>query len=83
MDKQCLGGCGRNAEPDGEYCGNDCEISHLREVRYELLADLRELAAIGEAGVIERRETGKPTWSALTAVKDIARAAIAKANGDA
>ena len=45
----------------------------------ELLDALRELAAIGEGGIIERRETGKPTWHALNAVRDIARAAITKA----
>ena len=45
----------------------------------DLLAALHELAEIGEGGVIERRETGKPTWSALKAVATIARAAIAKA----
>ena len=49
----------------------------------ELLAALRELADIGEAGVIERRETGKPTWGALDAIQTIARAAIAKATGRA
>jgi len=45
----------------------------------ELLEALRELAEIGEGGVIERRETGQPTWHALDAVRTIARAAIAKA----
>ena len=47
----------------------------------DLIDALRELAAIGEGGIIERRETGKPTWHALDAVRDIARAAIAKAEG--
>jgi hypothetical protein len=47
----------------------------------ELLEALRELAEIGEAGVIERRETDKPTWNALGAIKSISRAAIAKAEG--
>jgi len=45
----------------------------------ELLSALKELAAIGEGGVVLRSETGKPRWSALDAVKTIARAAIAKA----
>ncbi len=40
---------------------------------------LRRLAEIGEAGIIEKRETGKQTWNALDAVADIARAALAKA----
>lgn len=55
----------------------------IESVNADLLAALEELRAIGEAGVIERRETGKPTWSALDAVKEIARAAIAKARGEA
>lgn len=50
-----------------------------KEKLEELLGALREVAAIGEAGVIERRETGKPTWCALDEIKDIANAAIAKA----
>jgi hypothetical protein len=48
----------------------------------DLLAALRELLAIGEGGVVLRNETGKPTWSALDAVKSIALLAIAKAEGD-
>ena len=47
----------------------------------DLLAALEQLAKIGDDGVIERRETGKPTWSALDTVKAISRAAIAKATG--
>lgn len=53
--------------------------SRLLAAAPEMLDALRELANIGEAGVIERRETGKPTWSALDAIKSIARAALAKA----
>jgi hypothetical protein len=49
----------------------------------DLLAALRELLAIGEGGVVLRNETGKPTWSALDAVKSIASEAIAKAEGGA
>ena len=45
----------------------------------ELAEALRELAKIGEGGVIQINETGKPTWSALEAVASIARAALAKA----
>ena len=48
----------------------------------DLLGALERLAAIGEAGVVEVRETGKPTWSALEVVKTIARAAIRKAKGE-
>jgi hypothetical protein len=43
-----------------------------------MLAALRDIETIGGAGVIERRETGKPTWHALDAIKDAARAAIAR-----
>jgi hypothetical protein len=46
-----------------------------------MLAALRDIETIGGAGVIERRETGKPTWHALDAIKDAARAAIARAEG--
>lgn len=46
-----------------------------------MLKALEELAAIGEGGAVMRHETGKTTWSALDAVKEIARAAIAKARG--
>ena len=49
----------------------------------ELLDALRELLAIGEGGVIQRNETGKPTWSAMDEIKRIAGAAIAKAEGGA
>lgn len=48
----------------------------------DMLAALEHLAAVGEAGVIERRETGKPMWSVLDEIKTISRAAIAKAKGD-
>jgi hypothetical protein len=47
----------------------------------ELLSALEALAKIGEGGTIQINETGKPTWNALDAVKEIARAAIAKAAG--
>ena len=47
----------------------------------DMLLALRELLAIGEGGVIQRNETGKPTWSALDEIKRIAGAAIAKAEG--
>ena len=48
----------------------------------DLLAALEAVASIGEAGVIEKRETEKPTWYALDAVKVIARAALARARGE-
>ena len=49
----------------------------------DMLLALRELLAIGEGGVIQRNETGKPTWSAMDEIKRIAGAAIAKAEGGA
>ena len=55
------------------------QIELLQNERDDLVAVLQSLAAIGEGGVIERRETGKPTWHALDAVKNIARAAISTA----
>lgn len=45
----------------------------------DLLAALKDIVAICKDGVIERRETGKPTWQALDAMAEIARAAIAAA----
>lgn len=39
---------------------------------------LERLLAIGKDGVIERRETGKPTWSALDEVARISESALAK-----
>jgi len=46
-----------------------------------MLEALRAIADIGAAGVIEKRETGKPTWYAMDAMRDAARAAIAAAEG--
>ena len=83
--------------PGGEMEANARLISEAGTVRHEtgltpreladqremMLEALRELAAIGEGGIIERRETGKPTWHALDAVKGIARAAIRAAEGGA
>lgn len=48
----------------------------------ELLAALRALAEISTGGVIEKRETGKPTWYALEEIGKIAATAIAKATGE-
>ena len=66
---------------EGMDYGRDEDQANARLIAAapDLLAALHELAEIGEGGVIERRETGKPTWSALEAVATIARAAIAKA----
>lgn len=54
----------------------------IRANTRKLLEALEKLAAIGESGVIERRETGKPTWNALDEIKTIARDAITKVKGD-
>ena len=47
-----------------------------------LLEALEKLLAIGDAGVLERREEGKPVWHVLDEVKRIAGSAIAEASGD-
>ncbi len=48
----------------------------------DMYAALEKLEQIGEGGVIERIETGIPTWHALDEVKNISRAALAKARGE-
>lgn len=60
---------------------NDNANARLIAAAPAMLAALKELAAIGEAGIIERRETGKPTWCITDALKTIAGEAIAKAEG--
>ena len=47
------------------------EVAELREA-------LRSIETMSAGGVIERRETGKPTWYALTAICDTARATLAR-----
>lgn len=37
---------------------------------------LKSILAICADGVIERRETGKPTWSALDAIAELAKSAL-------
>lgn len=59
------------------------QAGNLLAAAPKLLAALEAVAAIGEAGIIEIRETGKPTWNALTEVAKTARAAIAAAEGSA
>jgi hypothetical protein len=78
-----LGNCGVVATVEANKlrlvaCVNACAGINPEAVP-AMVEALRELAAIGGGGVIERRETGKPTWSALDAVQSIARAALAKA----
>jgi len=50
----------------------------LRAQNEELIAALKEIQKIGKSGVLERRETGKPTWHLNEAVAEIARAILAK-----
>lgn len=45
----------------------------------DLLAALNAIVKTCKSGVIHRNETGKPQWSALPHMAEIARAAIAKA----
>jgi hypothetical protein len=49
----------------------------------EMLKALRVLALIGDDGVLARIESDKLAWTALNAVRGIARAAISKAEGGA
>ena len=56
------------------------ERDRLKAINAELVAALAELAEIGAAGIISRQGTGIPAWNAFDAVKDIARAALARAN---
>lgn len=44
----------------------------------DAVAALERLLAIGKDGIVEHRETGKPTWSALEEVRRIAETALAK-----
>ena len=66
-----------------ETNGADNANARLIAASPAMLAALRELLAIGEDGIIERRESGKPIWSVLDEVKKITRAAIAQAEGGA
>lgn len=50
--------------------------SHCRNNFPKVLEALKQLKAIGEGGVIERRATGKPTWHALDEIKRIATEAL-------
>lgn len=60
----------------------DDELVNLRASAPELLAALQALAEISGGGVIEKRETGKPTWYALKEIRKIAVAAISQATGE-
>ena len=74
---------GLDAGTDGRGYGEEHEKARLLlEAAPDMLKALHEVLAIGEGGVIETRETGKPTWHALDAVKTIASKAIAKVQGD-
>jgi len=69
-ERQATGTC------DGWACCRELERENT-----ELKEALIQVFRIGEEGVIERRETGKPTWHALDAIKTIAMTAIEKAEG--
>lgn len=60
---------------------NDNANARLIAAAPAMLAALKELAAIAEAGAIERRETGKPSWNIMDAIKATTGEAIAKAEG--
>jgi len=73
---------GLDAGTDGRGYGEEHEKARLLlKAAPDMLKALHEVLAIGEGGVIETRETGKPTWNALDAVKTIASKAIDKAKG--
>ena len=59
--------------------GYDEKNAALIEAAPAMAEALRGIAEISAAGVIERRETGKPTWCAMDAIRDAARAALEKA----
>ena len=62
-------------------CVNACEGINPDAVP-DMLEALKELLAMGQDGIIQRNETGKPTWSILDAIKTITQAAISKAEGN-
>lgn len=49
----------------------------------ELIEALQKISTLADEGVIQRNETGKPTWSLIDALKEITRPVIAKATGEA
>jgi hypothetical protein len=53
----------------------------LRKNNKALLNALRKVVTTCKAGVLERRETGKPTWYALDHLGAVATSAIARAEG--
>lgn len=64
--------------------GDDVTLANARliESTPELLEALESILKLAEAGVIQRNETGKPSWSLTDELKTITRAAIAKAKGE-
>lgn len=67
-----------HGDDHGDTRAYAAHLARIIDAETKLLRDaLCEIAAIGDAGIIERRETGQPTWSITDAVKTIARAALA------
>lgn len=64
--------CAPPCQSNDEFEANAQAIAALPK----LLEALEKLAEIGNAGVIQRNETGKPQWSALDEVKSITKAAL-------
>lgn len=78
----CIGEYGKYAPLVQEFAAaHSLEDAQLIAAAPVMLAALKELAAIAEAGVIERRETGKPSWNIMDAIKATTGEAIAKAEG--
>lgn len=67
----------RNAAPFGEW-----RAESVLDAAPEMLEALRFIAGIASGGVIERHETGKPTWHALDEIKAVATQAIKAAAGE-
>lgn len=67
------------AEAEREYNRHaSCrdKFERLQRRHAALLSALETLDAIGRGGVIERRETGKPTWYVLEEIRKVAGGAI-------
>lgn len=62
-----------------EGAANAAHICRCVNAHDELVEALQSVIATCKEGVIERRETGKPTWSALDHLKSVAENALAKA----
>ena len=81
-DNQTLVSLVGAVDDDVENVKESIEHARLFAAAPELLEALTAILALAEDGVVMRNETGKPQWSLIGALKDITRAAIAKANGE-